>query len=78
LIDQIGYQLKEFHITKGNFRRYKIPSWAWKLALSSIFLVILSLIFEWMVVRRTGSRKMRGYELGKIKAVIKSKTHMIF
>jgi len=77
LLDQLGYALKEFHITKGRLRRYCIPPWAWKLGLASITLVFFSLVLEWVIVRRT-DRKMRGYELGKIKAAIKGKTHMIF
>lgn len=60
------------------------PFFEIKIGFSHFYVVVLAflaLVVEWLVVRRVPSRKIRAPELGNginIKAVIKSKTHMIF
>lgn len=75
LIDQIGFAFRDYYIQEGNLRRHTIPIWAWELAIVSMSLVVIALVIEWYIVRRTLAvkRSLPGLQVD----AVKGRTHLL-
>ncbi|KAE9555990.1 hypothetical protein FO519_000846 [Halicephalobus sp. NKZ332] len=76
LLNQVGFAVREYHVTGGVPRRHTIPAWAFQLTGISVILVVIAMTVEWCIVRRKllVNRSHSGMPSGGAR----SKTHLIF